>query len=348
MVIEQGCNRQKELSNCTFVKTILMLIVVLYHCMLYWGGSWFIGEPVYAAKPLGVLAAWLDTFHIYGFTLVSGYLFYALKYEKGKYSKFLSFAINKCKRLLIPYAFASLIWVIPFAVYFFKYDAGDIIWKYVFGTSPSQLWFLLMLFGVFMIFYPLSNFFEKHHLGGAVIVLLIYGVGIFGGMVLPNVFQAFRACTYIPLFWLGFKLRQHGNCRLRKVPTYLWIVADILLFALARYLSGYNGFIFSLLRLGLDFVLHIVGALMAFFVLQKIAGLIRCDERKTLKFLGTHSMTVYLFHQQVVYVLIHLLNGAVNPYIHSGINFIGAMLISLLLSMLFMKFKFTRMLIGHK
>jgi fucose 4-O-acetylase-like acetyltransferase len=103
---------------------------------------------VYTAQPLGVLSSWLNTFHIYGFTLVSGYLFYALKYEKGKYEKYLPFIANKCKRLLLPYVFVSLVWAIPFGVFFFRYGAMDILKQYALGTAPSQLWFLLMLFGV--------------------------------------------------------------------------------------------------------------------------------------------------------------------------------------------------------
>ena len=32
--VASGLNRQAELSNCNFVKTVLMLTVVVYHCML--------------------------------------------------------------------------------------------------------------------------------------------------------------------------------------------------------------------------------------------------------------------------------------------------------------------------
>lgn len=59
-------------------------------------------------------------------------------------------------------------------------------------------------------------------------------------------------------------------------------------------------------------------------------------------------MPVYLFHQQIIYVFISALNGMINPYLHAGINFIGAMSISLLMSTLMMKFKWTRFLIGMK
>ncbi len=131
--------RQMELSNCSFVKTILMLIVVIYHSILFWTGTWFVEEPTYAAPLLATVAQWMNTFHIHTFTLVSGYLFYYLKIEKGKYDKFLPFVVNKVKRLLVPYVFIALAWAIPFGVYFFSYSISDIIIKFGLGISPNQL-----------------------------------------------------------------------------------------------------------------------------------------------------------------------------------------------------------------
>lgn len=279
---------------------------------------------------------------------MSGYLFYFLKCEKGKYSSFTAFAVKKAKRLLLPYVFVSVIWVIPFALHYQNYDVIEIIKKYALGTSPSQLWFLLMLFFVFMIFYPLTSFFEKHNVGGAITVIAFYGIGFVGSMVLPNIFQIFRACTYLPLFWLGFKIRQYGSVILLKIPSLVWIAVDMLLFIIVQYLSGFDATIIKLLNLGFTFLLHIIGALMAFVVLQKLANRVKWKENKVFTLLSKNSMPVYLFHQQVIYVFISLLNGVVNPYLHSGINFIGAMVISLFISTLLMKFKWTRFLIGEK
>lgn len=325
-----------------------MLIVVIYHCIVFWTGTWFTKNPVYDSNVLATIASWMNSFHIYSFTLVSGYLFYFLKHEKGNYSRFLPFAVNKAKRLLIPYVFISVIWVIPFAVYFFKYDVVEIIKRFALGTSPNQLWFLLMLFCVFMIFHPLSCFFEKHNIGGAIVVIAFYGIGLVGQMVLPNIFQVFHACSYITLFWIGFKLRQYGSQLMMRIPAVIWVATDVLLFAIIQYLSRFDGIIFKLLNLGLGFVLHIIGALMAFVVLQKIADKVKWKESKVFGFLGKNSMPVYLFHQQVVYIFVTCLNGLINPYFHAGINFVGAMMVSLLISAILMKFKWTRMLIGEK
>ena len=316
--------------------------------MVFWTGTWLTKNPVFESNSLSSLSHLLNSFHIYGFTFVSGYLFYFLRCEKGKYSSLISFAVNKAKRLLVPYVFVSAIWAIPFAVFYLDYGIFEIINKYVLGTSPSQLWFLLMLFFVFMIFYPLTSFFEKHNVGGAITVIAFYGIGFVGSMVLPNIFQIFRACTYLPLFWLGFKIRQYGSKALMKIPSLVWIAVDVLLFALVQYLSGFDATIMKLINLGLTFLLHIIGALMAFVVLQKLANRVNWKESKVFTLLSKNSMPVYLFHQQVIYVFISLLNGVINPYLHAGINFIGAMVISLIISTLLMKFKWTRFLIGEK
>lgn len=346
--IEEDLDRKTELSNCNFVKTVLMLIVVFYHSILYWNGDWFTGEPAFPAPLLGNFAEWMNTFHIYCFTLVSGYIFYYLKCEKEKYERFLPFLANKAKRLLIPYAAVSLAWVIPFAMYFFRYDATEIFVRFGLGTSPNQLWFLLMLFFVFAIFHPLSKFFEKNTVGGAIVVLVFYGIGLFGPSFVPNVFQIFRAFMYLPVFWIGFKIRQCGSRYLKKIPAVLWLLVHVLLFLLLKTVSAQEGTIYSLLRLGLAFLTNMVGAVMAFVILQKLADRVKWQENKPFAFLIKNAMPVYLFHQQVVYVCIALLDGRIPSYLHAGVNFIGAMAVSLLLSALLMKFRFTKILIGEK
>lgn len=341
-------SKELMLKNSSFVKTVLMLFVILGHAVNFWNGSWFkVYSPVFECNPLAVLSGWVNSFHIYSFALVSGYIF-SFKMIGGGYSKLNLFAVNKAKRLLVPYIFVSLVWVIPFAVYYFHFDTVEIIKRYILGTSPNQLWFLLMLFFVFMIFYPLTSFFEKHNVGGAITVIAFYGIGFVGSMVLPNIYQIFTAFTYLPLFWLGFKIRQYGSKALMRIPSLVWAAADVLLFTLVQYLSGFDATIIKLLNLGLSFLLHIIGALMAFVVLQKLANRVNWKESKAFSLLSKNSMPVYLFHQQVIYVFISLLNGVINPYLHAGINFIGAMVISLLISTLLMKFKWTRFLIGEK
>lgn len=145
---------KEYLKNNTFVKTILMLLVIFGHSCAFWSGHWFTQDPAIPSIFLNILYSFVNAFHIYTFTLVSGYTF-AFKRLQGDYDRFLPFLKTKALRLLVPYAFTAIVWVAPISVYFLHWDVPMLFQKFVLGINPSQLWFLLMLFGVFAIAWPL-------------------------------------------------------------------------------------------------------------------------------------------------------------------------------------------------
>ncbi len=325
-----------------------MLIIILYHGMVFWSGAWFSVDPVIDSPVLNILSAWMNSFHIYGFALVSGFLFYHLKFNLGKYQKYSHFIINKTKRLIIPYVFVSVLWVIPITCLFFHYDIVKILEKYVLGTSPSQLWFLLMLFTVFAIFWPLSKLFKNLTVAGAGIVLVLYGIGLVLSVSVSNVFQIPTALMYIPFFWIGFKLSQFKIDRMLKIPWFAWIIVDVALFVSRRYINQFDGRIFSLMSVCLTFLLHIAGALMAFFVLQKLANCIKWHNNKIISVFSKSAMPVYLLHQQIICFAVYYLNGAITPYLHAPINFVLSLAVSTAIAVVLVKFKVTRFMIGEK
>ncbi len=88
--------KQKELQNCAYIKTILMICIVLYHSILFWSGNWFtILEPERLIPAFNWIAIWLSSFHVYGFTLISGYVFYYVKYERGGIPQFMDLLKRK-------------------------------------------------------------------------------------------------------------------------------------------------------------------------------------------------------------------------------------------------------------
>lgn len=145
---------QYELKAIDNVKVLMMLAVVLYHSCMFFTGNWFdAAKPVYEARYLLIFAQWLNTFHVQTFTMVSGFLFYYLRTKKKKYNDFKKDVIKRAKRLLLPYFCVMLTWVVPFYVYYSGFDLSNIVYKYVLGCAPSQLWFLPMLFLLFVSFY---------------------------------------------------------------------------------------------------------------------------------------------------------------------------------------------------
>lgn len=82
------------LKNCNFSKTVLMILVVFYHSIVFWTGTWFSSDPVFESNFLGLLAEYIGSFHIYAFALVLGYIF-AYKISGGTVTTCHSFKIRR-------------------------------------------------------------------------------------------------------------------------------------------------------------------------------------------------------------------------------------------------------------
>ena len=75
-------NVRNQLENVGFVKTVLMLTIILGHSCNFWRGDWFTKNPAIESYGLRFLSLYVNSFHIYAFALVSGYLF-AFKIMRG-------------------------------------------------------------------------------------------------------------------------------------------------------------------------------------------------------------------------------------------------------------------------
>lgn len=336
-------SRNDELKYCTPIKAILMLFVVFYHSMAMYGdGGWGPFQPAAEVHALAPIVAWLNSFHIYAFTLISGYIFYYIKYEKGGYQEYRSFLVNKAKRLLLPYAFVSVFWAAPIYVHFF--GSGKVIDNYVLGKAPNQLWFLLMLFWVFAIIWPLSNWLDRKPIWGGVMIAMLHCIGY----IVPNFYCFGVGLQYLLFFYIGFVLRKLdlGETILHKIPSYLYLLIDISLFALTWILRDRNELIIRIVCLGLNVALHAIGAISAFEILQRVVH--RFGRlRNMLEVLSKHSMSIYLIHQQLIYFSIFWLNGITPPFILVFMNFTFSLLVSLAFSVLMSKSKITKALLGN-
>lgn len=343
-------DRKTELTNCTFVKTVLMISIVFYHSIVFWRGGWDVVHttPMDQSAVLYALAQWLAGFQNYAFVFASGYLFYYVKYERGGYSHFGSFIGNKAKRLLIPFLFVGAVWVIPISCLYLKQDIFQTIKDYLLVKDAGQLWFLFMLFGVFLIFWPLSDFFAKHHWAGFGTVLAVYAVRFALWGFIPSVFSIWNITRYLAIFWLGFKFRQGFLDVLRKIPLAVWVVVYSLLLICFEKVTLPHSTLNKLFSYGMEFIIHAVGAVMAFVLLQRLANLVHWQDSKVFSFFAGSSMVIYLFHQQVIYFTVRGLNGILDSHFHAVVNFVVAMIISSAIAWLLMRFRVTRFLMGEK
>lgn len=337
-------DKNQELKNFNLVKIILMLAIVFYHSMLMFAGAdWGPDKTVQELQVIGYIAEWLNFFHVYAFTLVSGYIFYYIKYEKGGYQKYLPFLYNKAKRLLVPYVFIAAVWVMPVYSYFFGTDG--LVDKFLLGKAPSQLWFLLMLFWVFAIFWWMSDLANHKPFLTFVLVCVIYCLGTFA----PEYYCINKALQYILFFYLGFLMRKYdlGNRILYQIPSFVYLSTDIVIFVLCKVIGGHEEMIFKLLSFGGNALLHMVGTVGAFVILQKFVNRFLAKNR-IVDFFSKHSMVIYLVHQQLIYFSIGWFNGIVPPVVLILINFCFSLMVSAVFSLLMHKTKVTRFLVGSK
>lgn len=312
------------------------------------GGRWFNIHPViFESKILSIIADWLNSFHIYGFTLVSGYIFQYLKNERNKYKEFLPFLATKIKRLLVPYVFASIMWVIPISCILFSYTSRDIILKFILCTSPSQLWFLWMLFGVFFMVWNLNKWINED-LIALILSCLSWIIGFICGSIFPNVFCIWTVFNYLPFFILGMKIRQKKSTSVYNLSNLVLVIFQIVLFIMWQITLQKKILVFKLASLIFQYSANVVGAIMSFFILHGLADKVNYRKNKLFSTFSKQSMSIYLIHQQVIYFTIMIFNGKVNSYLNASINFIVALFVSSLISKSLMKYKATRFLIGEK
>ena len=258
--------------------------------------------------------------------------------------------MSKAKRLLIPYIFVSLVWVIPFNTYYFGTASNEIIRKYLLGEAPSQLWFLLMLFWAFVLTHFINQIRGKYELlVKCVVVIAFYPLSLVLGSIIPNFYQILTAMRYLLYFGAGILLYRLGTKHLENIPALLYVAVDLLLFIVYRRLNlAPQSFIVKLLSLGIGVLLNLVGAVSAFELLDRIAIHIKYKNSKVFEVLSKYSFPVYLFHQQIIYCVIDRYNGAVAPVILVVLSFSIALSGSLLIAVILGRFKASRLLIGMK
>ena len=330
-------DRSWQLENCSFIKAMLMLFVILDHSNAVFTGQWFT-NLVNESVILGYVSKYLGHFHVYAFTLVSGYIFCYLRFENKHYNDKKAFIVNKIKRLIVPYVIVAAFWVVPWYIYYYEVSALEIIKKFVLASSPSQLWFLWMLFWVFIIAIILPDmvYDNDYHILG--ISLILFAFGSLG--IIPSFFQISRAFQFFIYFSIGIILRKHlGKTRLNKIGVGGYLTLDLILFIASVALDSFSGMFFKVLGSAVQLLLHCVGSIAAFYVLDKIANTFNWKENKAISLICKYNFTIYLFHQQLIYITITWFNGKVPNILLVVINFSFSLIVSFLIAIVVDKAK---------
>lgn len=346
LLLEKESKSMLVLLQCNNAKVILMITVVICHCFAFWGG-WFTNNPVYNSKSAKFIAEWLGSFHVYAFTLISGYLFYYLQMEVNHYPNFTIFIRKKVHRLITPSLAIGLLWVVPITNLFIPLTIQEIVKKYILLYHPSQLWFLGMLFNCFVLGWSLRNFAQRHSLLLILLCIAMYCVGMVGIHYQLDYLMIFTGCMFFPFFEMGYKIRQINSDLLFQFSPLSLLIIDLLLFtclfSISENLSGIPKSVYFIFR----FLINMFGAFSVFSILVQLSNRYEWNNMKLFKYLSQRTMIIYLFHQQIVYFFITFFNGTLPPIIHGIINFIGTIIITLIISNGILRIKSLRFLTGN-
>ncbi|WP_423188909.1 acyltransferase family protein [Alkalibacterium sp. f15] len=322
-------NRMIEFDT---TKVFLIVLVVFAHVTRMYTPSGVVKISVQSNLLIGI-TNFIYLFHMPAFIAVSGAVFYHIKRERKKHPYNKAFIMNKTRKLLIPYFFFTLFYVLPTLLVIGELRSlfGFIVRNVFFLGGPNHLWYAVMIFNVFIIFGFLEN---KIHSFSPILnfsILLLVGYLSF---LIPNLFQARNTAYYILYFYLGYVYQQHRD-KVNLVANKSLVMFSSLFILLIMFVSLYH--------IEIDFgytvnwFLRVIAAtsgtvfLYSFSVFASEVFLIKNSIVETI---NLDLFGIYLFHPMIIYLLFYSIRDIQhNPYLVTVLF----TMISFLLSMVFVR-----------
>lgn len=338
-----------ELSLLTPVKALAMLLVVAIHSTAMWVEDGWFCEPAVSCPLLGVISSLLGVIAVPLFVFCSGYLYAYLKMETNKYTSSKLVIKKKTMRLVVPYLFACAVWVVPWHVFFNGTQA--VVSKYVLMQSPSQLWFLVMLFEIFLLveltWKPFwSKFLNGHLIAGFVVVLILFFSSYLIGKFIGGTFQIQSTLRYFIFFYFGCTARILSTERFWRINPVILVVGALVAFSVEWIMPDE-----SLVWQILNFIWWPVVRVLSFLaVISCVGGVAKgrvLAKGRIASSLVSCSFGIYLFHQQLIQVMLSLFNvPSMPPILLAVLCFVVALGLSWLIVAVLRRWKITRILIG--
>lgn len=245
------------------------------------------------------------SFHMPLFFALSGALFY-LNVEANKFNSIKDVLLVKTKRLLVPYVFCTMFWVVPI-----KYLSGywsnstnvfkDIILGQFFLYGNSHLWFLWVLFIVTII----TWIFRKNEIVRVFIALFFFYCGC-----KVDVPQFGISRIFLNLIWfeLGYQYGKNRNFIQREIELKGQKIALATISTMF-----YLAVLMCYLRLakGSEFaygIVHLTGVAMSFSLAFLVAEK-KIRNRFLYSIILKHSMGIYLFSDSINYLILSILKN---------------------------------------
>lgn len=337
-----------RLDEVTLMRTILALLIVFMHSFTCYNGSWkqpagYIDIPLYK---------WLSrisfAFTLEAFVFISGYLFAFQRITLKRTGGGINLITNKLKRLILP----SIIFSALYFVIFYEYKGlGDAMYSIINGCG--HMWYLPMLFWCFVGGWLLEQVKIKDGWKMAFLIAL----NLFNIISLP--LRISTAFNYMVYFYGGCVVYKHSE-KIKSLITsrrlvFSWVIF-VVVFVICRPMRDVltpNVSSSNIVKLLLVVGNHGCQLLYAWSGLVAFYGTTvyftqRHQLSEATKKMAASCFGIYLLQQFILQGLYYITDFPiwVGPYWLPWLGFVIAVIISYLLSVLLLKTKIGRFLIG--
>lgn len=301
-----------------------------------------LGHAISHSDSVEGIYKFIYSFHVCAFFIISGYLFNEKKY------KFKEFIRKKFFRIMIPYFFWEIIFLIPYAIFILKrnlfrnYEIVDYIFKIIYGNGNNDalnqntsLWFLPALFSMEILMYLFIKIFNKFNKKTRKLLLIsvIFIIGImfssFIKIKLP--WGLNTAFSFLIVFYIGYLIKEKNflekiNIKIIFLLGMIGTIScylNIDIVSLVEY--RYGNYFFALLS-GICLSITLLG------ISYKI------NSNKIIEYVGSNTMGILVFHKIVIILFQTKMGKVTNYLINSNLTIemlmgIGVSLITIIFSL---------------
>lgn len=352
---------KKILQEVNIIRPIVIALLVFIHAFaIFGGGGWALPNGVEDIKLYHYLPSIIRGFRIETIAFIAGYVFSYQSNDLGRTYSLLGIIKKKFVRLIIPCWIFGIFYALCFC------RASSIINNLIsILNGIGHLWFLTMLFWCFLALFFIDKYYNKYGFRGK------------GGIILFLCLSA-ASCIPIPVEIPTMGLNRMPHFLFFTYLGYLFYIYKdkifnflknkyLLIFALYLVFVGLSFFVlpslreqqssFSLMYIAIYISLKISQYLMAISGISFLYIIVmKFLKKKGTEYVLPNYITksnkmcygVYVFHQfLLIYLYYHTsIPMYINSYLLPFISFVTVLIVSILLSKIFLMTRFGRFLIG--
>ncbi len=288
---------KKYLNSITYLRGVMILIVVLGHSLSIFKGD-YAGHVMIESEFWLYIRTFIYSFHMPVFMAISGYLFWLevkKSYDKKTFDGFGRFVVKKFKRLMIPFFIVLYLFRKPLYILADLPAYNDMTWQekiksYLSVSTTGALWFLYVLFGIFLVQRVLVTVIWKNN----------KTVVFFGTMFFIMSVEAYRlsgplhhVLLYNYYFFMGIIIHKY----IKGCPKLLLSIS-----LLSAFL-GTAVVVWIQPKGALGALIGTVTATADIFLAFELSG--RCKQHiaKPIEYISDRSMGIYLFHEPSIIIV---------------------------------------------